>query len=116
MIKYYVYVKNKIGFINTCDAFLHARSMGETFGLAIAEFSTKNKPIITKSTVSTPWCDNAHIEILGDKAILYDSYEDIYSILTNFYDILNKHDDWNCYREYTPEKIMSIFDEVFIKN
>lgn len=37
----------KTKFINTCDAMLHARLRGETFGLACAEFSIKNKPIIT---------------------------------------------------------------------
>ena len=24
--------------------------------------------------------------------------------------------DWNAYRDYTPEKVMAIFDKVFIKN
>jgi len=37
----------KVKFINTCDVMIHARQMGETFGLSIAEFSIKNKPIIT---------------------------------------------------------------------
>jgi len=36
----------KVEFINTCDAMLWARQRGETFGSAIAEFSTLNKPII----------------------------------------------------------------------
>ena len=36
----------KVKFINTCDAMIHARAMGETFGLAVAEFSKKNKPVI----------------------------------------------------------------------
>ena len=31
----------KVKFINTCDAMIHARQMGETFGLSIAEFSLK---------------------------------------------------------------------------
>ena len=37
----------KTAFINSCDAMLHARQSGETFGLAVAEFSSRNKPIIT---------------------------------------------------------------------
>ena len=37
----------KVSFINTCDCMIHARTDGETFGLAIAEFSTLNKPIIS---------------------------------------------------------------------
>ena len=41
-------LEKKTKFINSCDAMIHARKGGETFGSAIAEFSIKNKPIITK--------------------------------------------------------------------
>ena len=37
----------KIKFINTCDCMLHARDMGESFGIAIGEFIVNNKPVIT---------------------------------------------------------------------
>jgi hypothetical protein len=36
----------KTRFINTCDAMLHARDYGETFGLSVLEFAAKNKQII----------------------------------------------------------------------
>lgn len=52
-------------FINTCNAYLHARKQGESFGIAIGEFSVRNKPI-------TRWADSeekSHIEILGNRAI-----------------------------------------------
>lgn len=39
-------IYEKTTFINTCDAMLWARHDGETFGLAIGEFSSKNKPVI----------------------------------------------------------------------
>jgi hypothetical protein len=43
-------------FICSCDAMIHAQSLGETFGIAIGEFSVNNKPIITyKGKV---WNDN----------------------------------------------------------
>ena len=45
----------KTKFINTCDAMIHARSNGETFGLAIAEFSLKNKPVITCYRQTVRW-------------------------------------------------------------
>ena len=35
----------KTKFINTCDAMIYGRSRGETFGLAIGEFSVRNKPV-----------------------------------------------------------------------
>ena len=61
-------VNYKVKFINSCDAMIHARIMGETFGLSIAEFSSKNKPVITSGCG-----DSEHIKILGDKAIVYNS-------------------------------------------
>ena len=39
--------KKKAKFINTCDAMIHARSVGESFGSSCAEFAIKNKPILT---------------------------------------------------------------------
>ncbi len=40
-------IEYKENFIASCDAMLHARHGGETFGLAVAEFSIRNKPVIT---------------------------------------------------------------------
>jgi hypothetical protein len=59
---------DKQTFINTADVMLHARGQGESFGLAIAEFSISNKPIITFNSDS-PKYEWAHIKVLGDKAI-----------------------------------------------
>ena len=58
----------KVQFINTCDAMLHARAEGETFGLAIAEFSHRNKPVITYGDSF----DRFHSETLGAKGTYYD--------------------------------------------
>jgi hypothetical protein len=103
-------VEKKVEFINTCDAMLWARSMGESFGLAIAEFSTKNKPVIATKVNG----DKAYIHMLGDKALWYENDHSLYNILMNF----NKEEitkrDWNAYRDYEPEKVMSIFKSVFI--
>lgn len=57
----------KVKFINTCDGMIHARGIGESFGLACGEFSIKGKPIITYAM--SP--QRSHIEILGTNAILY---------------------------------------------
>lgn len=102
----------KVAFINTCDIMIHARERGETFGLAIAEFSTMNKPIITYS--KSP--ERNHIEILGDKGIYYHDYQSLYNILSNlhFAEIRCKN-DWNCYQDYTPEKVIEQFNKIFLK-
>jgi len=96
----------KAKFINTCNAMLHARSMGETFGLSVGEFSSKNKPIITCNCG-----DLEHIKILGDKAIIYNNKEELLNIFKNIESILRRYDDWNCYKYYTPENIINLFDE-----
>jgi hypothetical protein len=103
-------LEKKVSFINTCDAMLWARSDGETFGLSIAEFSIKNKPVLATNSGF-----RSHIDFLGDKGIWYDEHN-LHSIITT----LNKTDiqdkDWNAYREFSPEKVMQIFKTVFIDN
>ncbi len=95
-------------FVNTCDAMIHARHMGETFGMAIAEFSIKNKPIITcRSNM-----DNAHLDILGKKAVQYDSLESLLEIFENIREIIPLN-DWTAYNQFSPEKIMALFDTLF---
>jgi len=59
----------KRAFINTCDAMIHARSEGETFGLACGEFVYCGKPVITYE--HSP--EKAHLEMLGDYALTYSS-------------------------------------------
>jgi hypothetical protein len=99
----------KVSFVNTCDAMIHARTRGETFGLAIAEFSSGNKPIITYG--SSP--ERSHNDILGDKGIYYNNFIELSSILleSSRRDFIG---DWNCYTQFTPEKVMQQFNTVFL--
>lgn len=103
----------KTKFINTCDAMIHARIDGETFGLACAEFSIKNKPVIT-------WVGGAgaHISILGSKGIYYHNKEELISILlssgNNIEEI--RQSNWDAYSEkYNPQTVMETFDKVFLQ-
>ncbi len=101
----------KVKFINTCDAMIHARTSGETFGLSIGEFSVKNKPIITCDCG-----DNEHIKILGDKALLYNSKEDVLNIFKNIRTIIASRSDWvSDYKLCSPTYIMSLFDTFIFK-
>jgi len=99
----------KAKFINTCDAMLHARYAGESFGLAVGEFSIRNKPVITLLNGSR---DCAHIEMLGDKGIYYNNENEVFNIINDFKPDDGK--DWNAYRDYNPENIMNIFKNVFL--
>jgi len=104
-------IENKTKFINTCDAMLHARYIGETFGLSVAEFSIKNKPVLTwKPTIIPDHYDIAHIDILKEKAIYYTSGEDLFNILKNISkkDFVGKN--WDAYTEdFCAKKIMLKF-------
>lgn len=97
-------VNYKAKFINTCDVMIHARRMGETFGLSIAEFSASNKPIITCRCG-----DDEHIKILMDRAIIYNSTESLVYIFNNIQHIINTRSDWNAYTNYTPQNVMNLF-------
>lgn len=96
-------------FINTCDAMIHARSEGEGFGLACGEFSSKNKPIITCGLSK----ERFHIELIQKYGgYLYNNPNEMYEILVNFKKEPEK--DWNIYKEYTPEKVMQIFQKIYL--
>lgn len=98
-------------FINTCDAFIHARAQGETYGMAIAEFAVCGKPIVTYG--KSP--EVAHIENLGDSAILYNDYDDLYRKIQSF--VPNTIDMTNIgYLKFTPENVMKTFMEILQTN
>jgi len=70
-------LEEKVKFINSCDAMIWGRSDGETFGSAIAEFSTQNKPIIAckyYDKSATGVFDVSHVHLLGNKALWYKVY------------------------------------------
>lgn len=99
----------KVQFINTCDAMLHARKQGESFGLAVGEFSSKNKPIITYSESK----ENAHIFELKEKGVYYSNQKEIESILLDFKK--NENENWDVYSEkFSPENVMKKFKDVFL--
>lgn len=100
----------KSRFINTCDAMIHARHSGETFGLAVAEFSALNKPVITYEKSN----ERAHIDILGEKGFYYSDATSLTSILWNF--VPDHTTNWRVYSErFTPEGVMKIFHDVFLE-
>ena len=88
---------------------LHARKRGETFGMAIAEFSSCNKPVFTWSGSE----EKAHIDMLGHKAVVYNDQIDLENLLLD-YKIVNDT-DYNAYSDYTPEKVIKTFEDVFLK-
>jgi hypothetical protein len=99
----------KVKFINTCDALLHARTHGESFGATCAEFSYSNKPVITY--FSSP--ERNHIDTLLEKGLYYNNYNEIYDILNNFK--IKPDIDWNCFKDSSPECVMEKFKKIYLK-
>ncbi len=94
---------SKTAFINTCDAMLHGRREGESFGLAIAEFLHQNKPVFTNIQSR----DRNHLYILKDRGFYYDSPNELFVMLASF-----KKGDYNVKSlvdEFKPEVVMEKF-------
>jgi hypothetical protein len=63
----------KSSFLSEIDAVIHARHLGESFGLAIAECLAAGKPVFASSL----GVDRNHIELLGDLGLIYTSIRDL---------------------------------------
>ena len=109
--------QDKSNFVNACDAMLHARIDGEIFSLSTAEFSIRNKPIITWNPPNPPeHYDTGHIYLMQENAIYYKDGNELLHILIN----LDKKEigdlEWDKYcGEYNPQKVMNEFKEVYLK-
>ena len=100
--------QQKANFISTCDAMIHARQRGESFGLSIAEFLSLNKPVMAWSGGH----DLNHLEMLKDSGLLYNDTNDLHNM---FYSLDNIKEDWGRrVKEYNPNTVMKKFNEVFI--
>ena len=98
----------KAKFIATCDAMLHARWHGETFGLAVGEFAVLGKPVITFSESR----ERAHLEMLGNQALLYRNGRQLADILKEFVPHSTRGTQ---YEEYgNPQAVMQMFREKFL--
>jgi hypothetical protein len=104
----------KMKFVDTCDAMMHARLDGEIFSLSTAEFSIRNKPVITWDGY-IPMYDRGHIEILKEKGIYYKNSQDLLDILVNIDKRYISSNDWNAYKNiFSAENVMKQFNDVFL--
>lgn len=99
----------KSNYICACDAMIHARWLGESFGLSNAEFLFHNKPILT-------WeggFDRNHIEMLRGTIPAY-SEATLGAMLRE-----RRGAEGSEYRHlvaaYSPEAVMAKFNEVFLQ-
>ena len=102
--------QKKANFINSCDAMLHARSRGESFGLSIAEFLFFNKPVFA-------WKDGHdmnHVEMLRDSGTLYTDAIQLKYLLYKTKEF-QQQEDWSArVKPFNPTEVMMKFKEVFL--
>lgn len=109
-------IEEKSKFIRSCDAMIHARSRGETFGLAVAEFSVHNKPIIVYDRGKIGMPERHHINTLGAKGMVFKNSVMLSRYLMDFNRTWSMLQDWDVYSKvYNPEKVSEIFNNVFLK-
>lgn len=96
----------KVKFINTCDAMIHARSMGETFGLAVGEFAIKGKAIIAYKNPE----GKAHLDIMKEKGYYYTNSKELEKILFSELEITPRDN----YKQFSPENVMQKFKKIFL--
>ncbi len=103
-------MEEKTAFINTCDAMLHARKRGETFGLAVGEFSLRAKPVLTFGGSK----ERAHLGVLGETAQVYNSPEDLLGLIQSF-DKSAPSAQQAYQRLFSPGPVMQRFEEKLIR-
>lgn len=104
-------IDEKRSFIATCDAMLHARSDGETFGLAVAEFAAMGRPVVTCRAHTTNF--NKHLELLEHHARIYTNEKSCLRellMLTR----LTTPISYPKLKMYEPANVMEQFERVFL--
>lgn len=105
-------LQEKSNFINGCDAMIHARAMGESFGLAMCEFLFHNKPVFSWSGGN----DKHHIQILNNTELLYSNESDVISKFDMLADGVFKNINYKkLVDKFSPINVMNKFDEVFLR-
>lgn len=107
----------KVQFINTCDAFLHARDYGETFGASVLEFACKNKQIISYDNLELqsthPLGGRNHFLYLKENCFKYKNENELDEVFLN----ITRNNPFNTEylnQEYSPQTVIKKFEEVFI--
>ena len=102
--------EEKARFLATCDAMLHARWHGETFGLAVGEFAVLGKPVITFADSR----ERAHLEMLGRQSLQYRHAGELIKILREFLPHRTQGTQYEIFAD--PKVVMEIFRKKFLEN
>ena len=101
--------QEKTDFILSCNAMIHARSDGESFGLAICESLFHNIPVLCFNGGR----DKHHIDLLKDTGLLYSTPEELWNKLLN---VPNSYPSnlSKLVEQFSPENVMQQFNKVFL--
>ncbi len=105
--------EDKSRFIATCDAMIHARKRGESFGLAISEFLFHNKPVLAWRGGK----DGHHRTMLAPlPGALYRDRQTFVAQARAFVGGAAEGADWAAaVAPFAPEPVMQAFDHVFVR-
>lgn len=98
----------KAKFLATCDAMLHARLHGETFGLAVGEFAVLGKPVLTYGASR----ERAHLDMLGERALIYTTENQLLQRLAEFQPVLVRGSEYEAWAD--ANQVMQLFFEKFL--
>lgn len=103
-------------FLNTCNACIHGREDGETFGLSVAECASAGLPVITYA--HPPPEADYHLRVMGHHALTYKDANSLLSVLQRF-DVkfhnasIRRNLNAHLYDRYKPESVILEFLEKF---
>lgn len=101
--------QDKTNFILSCDAMIHARSDGESFGLAVCEGLFHDKPVFCFNGGR----DQHHIDLLHGSGLLYNSIQELYQLILNCKNRY-KYSVYPFVEEFSPNNVMEKFKSVFL--
>ena len=97
-------------FVASCDLGLNGRRVGESFGLAIAEYLAQDKPVL----VWEGGRDRHHLALIDDPAFRYRTCDDLTQALVRF-EPREGRGRWRRQVEaFAPEPVMRAFGRVFL--
>ena len=100
--------QEKTDFILSCDAMVHGRSDGESFGLAICEGLFHNKPVFCFNGGR----DKHHITLLKNSGLLYNNSIELYNMLLNAKKFTVDYS--KIVEKFNPQLVMEKFKKVFL--
>ena len=100
----------KAGFILACDAMIHARKLGESFGLSICEGLFYNKPVLASET----GYDLNHLELLKNTELLYNE-ETLEKKILNLPSVVEQNYYYDTIVEpFSGANVMPTFTNIFL--